>query len=88
MGELTVRIVPPLADCVEDLVAKGRYGSVEEAVNDALMRLQDEYLETPEQTAALKLRVQQAMGEITAGEVVDWDPDEIMREVDRRLASK
>ena len=88
MGEITVKITPPLADYVEDLVARGRYDSVEDAVADALSRLQDAYVETPEELEALKKRLQVARDEIAAGEFVAWDPDELMREVDRRLASR
>jgi antitoxin ParD1/3/4 len=88
MGELTVKIAPPLADYIEELVAEGRYGSAEEAISDALMRLGDDFAETPEQTAALKRRAQQALSEIASGELLDWDPDAIMRDVDRHLAKK
>lgn len=90
MGELTVKIRPPLADYVEDLVAQGRYPSVDDAIIDAVSRLKSEndYAESLEVSEALKLRLRQAVAELEAGDVVDWDPDAIMQEVERQLAQK
>lgn len=90
MGELTIKIPPPLADYVEDLVAQGRYGSIDDAISDAVSRLKSEndFTEAFEPSEALRLRLQQATADIEAGDFVDWDPDEIMREVERQLALK
>ena len=90
MGELTVKIAPPLSDYIEGLVASGEYASADEAVAGLLggrVGAEAEY-ESPEFTAWLRREVQKGLDDIDAGRVVDWDPDDIMREVERRHAER
>lgn len=88
MTVLNVKIPSPLADYVEELVEQGRYPTAEDAVADALTRLQVEEPETLEFRVWLRAEVRKGIDDIEAGRVVDWDRDAIMREVDRRLQPK
>ena len=80
MTVLNVKIVSPLAEMIEEMVAEGRYASAEDAVADALSRLQVEERESGEYTAQLHAKVLRGFADLDAGRVVDLDLDEIYAE--------
>jgi antitoxin ParD1/3/4 len=89
MTVLTITLEPPLSDFVDDLVATGRYESINDAVADALLRLRSETAyETPEYTAWLKSEVQKGLADIEAGRIVDYDPQAILAEARRRNSER
>ena len=88
MTVLNVKIEPPLSDFIEGLVKEGRYPSADAAVADLIAERAVMEAETPEYTAWHKAEIQKGEDDIKAGRVVDWDPDAIMREVERRYAAK
>lgn len=83
MTVLTVKIKSPLADEIERLVKDGVYPDADEAVAGILGDALSEP-ESPEYVAWLKAELQKGIDDIEAGRIVDWDPDAIKREVERR----
>lgn len=89
MGETTVRIAPPLAGYLGEPVKSGQYATADEAVAGRLSgAVYPVEPETPQYTEWLCREIQKGLDGIEAGRAVDWDPDEIMREVERRHAER
>ncbi len=76
---------PELAAFVQSEIDAGRFETPEDVLANALelMRLRDR-MTLPDVRAAIGVGIEQA----DRGELVSWDPDEIRRESERRIAAE
>ena len=87
MTVMTIDLKPEFAAFLEKEVEDGRYESLDAAIEEAVLQLLPED-ESPEYTAWLLAELQKGLDDVAAGRLVEWNPDEIMQEVERRFQAK
>jgi antitoxin ParD1/3/4 len=85
---MNISIHPQLANFVEEQVKAGHYESPDEMVNAALARLQNDSESSAGPTDDLKKEIALGLEEAERGQLVEWNPDEIWEEVERRHAEE
>jgi antitoxin ParD1/3/4 len=81
---MNISIHPQLAKFVEEQVKAGHYESTDEMINAALARLQNDSESSAGLTDDLRKEIALGLEEAERGELVEWNPDEIWEEVERR----
>jgi antitoxin ParD1/3/4 len=81
---MNVTIRPELQAFIEGKIRSGVYTSTDEAVNELLRYLSE--VERLEDTEELRKQVLIGVEAADRGQVMDWDPEEIWQEVERRAA--
>src|SRR5215218_1521528 len=85
---MKVSLLPKLARFVEDQVKAGRFNTADDVVNGALARLQAEQELSAAGFESLCGQVAIGLAQADRGELEPWDPQEIDREVERRLSAE
>ena len=84
---MNVTLHPRLARFVEEQVQAGRFRTAEDVVNGALARLQTESELSPDDLQALRADIAAGIADADAGNVDNWDAEEVWTEVERRAAA-
>ena len=84
---MNVTLHPRLARFVEEQIQAGRFRTPEDVVNGALARLQTESELSPDDLRVLRADIAAGIAEADAGNVDDWDADEVWGEVERRASA-
>lgn len=80
---MSIVLSPDQEEIVQQELATGGYGSVEDVVSEALRLLQ-----AKRRHEALRREIQLAVEQVERGEIVPWDPEEIKEELRRRMAAR
>lgn len=85
---MNVSLAPDIQKYLDEQVKSGRYASVDEAVNGliSLARAEDEL--SAQDLDELRADIELGIGEADAGEVGEWDPEDLKRRVREHLDSE
>ena len=84
---MNVSLTPELETLVQEKVKTGMYHSASEVVRAGLRLLQEQDAVYAIRLEELRREIQIGLDEINRGEVVPFDPADIMRQVHERLAA-
>ena len=84
---MNVTLHPRLARFVEEQIQAGRFRTAEDVVNGALARLQTESELSQDDRQALHADIAAGIEEADAGNLEEWDAEEVWAEVERRASA-
>jgi Arc/MetJ-type ribon-helix-helix transcriptional regulator len=85
---MKVTLTAELAGIVEAKVRAGEFTSADNAVNSLLSYIIGQEAIVGQELAELRAKIAVAVGEIERGEALEWDPNEVWEEVERRYAQQ
>ena len=80
---MDISLSPEVQRRIERTLSKGRYGSANELVLEALDVLESAYEDSPEQTSRFDAEIREALNEIERGEYNDYSREELSRVFER-----
>ncbi|SEO22737.1 antitoxin ParD1/3/4 [Nitrosospira multiformis] len=86
LERLTITLTPELAETIKGAVAEGDYASASEVIREALREWNVRRELRQEELAALKADIDQALNEVVAGRLSEFNADRIVERA-RKLAA-
>ncbi len=88
LERLTITLTPELADTIKAALAEGDYASASEVIREALRDWKVRREIRQEELAALKSDIDQALNEVAAGQLSEFNAERIVERARKLLAAR